>query len=107
LKAFAGERMFLLITTKSKKPDQTSPVYMELLQPLQEQIMAVSEIRDANRGSPFFNQLSAVSESIGMLAWVTMDFKPNKHVEESLGSAQYWGNRVLKEYKEKYDTERL
>lgn len=64
-------------------------------------ITAVSDIRDSNRGGPLFNHLSAVSESIGVLAWVTVDPKPHKHVEESLGSAQYWGNRVLKEYKEK------
>jgi len=101
LRAFAGQRKFILITTKAKKPDMSSPVFMELLKPLQESITAVSDIRDANRGSPVFNQLSAVSESIGVLAWVTVDPKPYKHVEESLGSAQYWGNRVLKEYKDK------
>ncbi|PSS25847.1 hypothetical protein M430DRAFT_16556 [Amorphotheca resinae ATCC 22711] len=101
LRAFAAQRKFILITTKAKKPDMSSPVFMELLKPLQESISAVSDIRDANRGSPFFNHLSTVSESIGVLAWVTVDTKPHKHVEESLGSAQYWGNRVLKEYKEK------
>jgi adenylyl cyclase-associated protein len=74
---------------------------MELLKPLQESISAISDIRDANRGSPVFDQLSAVSESIGVLAWVTVEPKPHKHVDESLGSAQYWGNRVLKEYKDK------
>lgn len=100
-RAFAGQRKFILITTKAKKPDMTSPIFMELLKPLQESISAVSDIRDANRGSAVFNQLSAVSESIGVLAWVTVDPKPHKHVEESLGSAQYWGNRVLKEYKDK------
>jgi adenylyl cyclase-associated protein len=78
-----------------------SPLLMQLLTPLQESITAVSDIRDANRGSEYFNQLSAVSESISVLAWVTMDSKPHKHVEECLGSAQYWGNRVLKEHKEK------
>ncbi|KAK0102814.1 hypothetical protein ONS96_005449 [Cadophora gregata f. sp. sojae] len=100
LRAFAGQRKFILITTKAKKPDMSSPVFMQLLKPLQDSITSVSELRDANRGSPVFNQLSAVSESIGVLAWVTMDSKPHKHVEESLGSAQYWGNRVLKEFKE-------
>jgi adenylyl cyclase-associated protein len=99
--AFAKQRKFILITTKAKKPDMSSPVFMQLLKPLQEMITAVSDIRDANRSSPLFNQLSAVSESIGVLAWVTVDPKPHKHVEESLASAQYWGNRVLKEYKEK------
>ena len=74
---------------------------MSLIKPLQDAISEISEVRDASRGTPAFNQLSAVSESIGVVAWVTVDPKPHKHVEESLGSAQYWGNRVLKEYKEK------
>ncbi|KAG0649335.1 Adenylyl cyclase-associated [Hyphodiscus hymeniophilus] len=101
LRAFVGQRNFILITTKAKKPDMTSPVFVQLLKPLQESISAVSDIRDANRGSAVFDQLSAVSESIGVLAWVTVDPKPHKHVDESLGSAQYWGNRVLKDYKDK------
>jgi len=78
-----------------------SPVLMQLLKPLQESITVISDIRDANRGSTAFNQLSTVSESIGVLAWVTVDPKPHKHVEQSFGSAQYWGNRVLNEYKDK------
>ena len=79
----------------------SSPIFMQLLKPLEEPISAITDIRDANRGTLVFNQLSAVSESIGVLAWVTVDPKPHKHVDESLGSAQYWGNRVLKEYKDK------
>jgi adenylyl cyclase-associated protein len=78
-----------------------SPSYMELLKPLQDEMQSVTDIRDRNRGSPLFNQLSTVSESISVLAWVTVDMKPFKHVEESLGSAQYWGNRVVKDNKEK------
>ncbi|KAL3418319.1 Adenylyl cyclase-associated protein [Phlyctema vagabunda] len=101
LKAFIAQRRFILVTTKAKKPDMNSPAFLSLLKPLQEAISTVNEIRDANRGKPEFNQLSAVSESISVLAWVTVDPKPHKHVEESLGSAQYWGNRVLKEYREK------
>jgi adenylyl cyclase-associated protein len=45
--------------------------------------------------------LSAVSAGITVLAWITIDTRPYKHVEESLGSAQFFGNRVLKEHKEK------
>lgn len=74
---------------------------MQLLKPLQEQLQAVDELRDANRASPYFNHLSAISESIPALAWVTLPAKPHKHVEEMYGTAQYWGNRVLKEYREK------
>ncbi|PQE29175.1 adenylyl cyclase-associated protein [Rutstroemia sp. NJR-2017a BBW] len=101
LKAFEGQRRFILITTKAKKPDMSSGSFLQLIKPLQESISAVNDIRDANRGSPFFNHLSAVSESIGVLAWVTVDTKPYKHIDDSLGSAQYYGNRVLKEYKDK------
>ncbi|KUJ17089.1 uncharacterized protein LY89DRAFT_669512 [Mollisia scopiformis] len=101
LRAFAEQRKFILITTKAKKPDMNGPAFMQLLKPFNQLISTVTELREGNRGSPVFNQLSAVSESISVLAWVTADSKPHKVVEESLGSAQYWGNRVLKEYKEK------
>jgi adenylyl cyclase-associated protein len=94
-----GQRRFLLIASKAKKPaDMSSKEFMELLKPMQDGIVSANDIRDANRGSPTFNQLSTVSESISFLAWVTLDTKPHKHVEECEG---YWGNRVLKEFKER------
>lgn len=100
LEAFYRQRKFILITTKAKKPDMNSPILMQLLKPLQESITVVSEIRDSNRGSPFLNQLSAVSDSIGVLAWVTVESKPPLMIEEFFESAKYWGNRVLKEFKD-------
>ncbi|KFY71704.1 hypothetical protein V499_08106 [Pseudogymnoascus sp. VKM F-103] len=100
-KVFQNERTLLLISTMSKKPDSSGSEYMELLKPLQQEIRTVIDVKDANRGSELSNQLSAVAESIGVIAWVTMDTKPYKHVDDSLGSAQYFGNRVLKEFKEK------
>ncbi|KAI1761106.1 adenylate cyclase associated N terminal-domain-containing protein [Hypoxylon sp. FL1150] len=104
LQGFEQQRRFLLISTKAKKPDITGSdmvVYQELLKPINEALMAVGSIKESNRGSPVFSQLSAVAEGIMVLAWVTVDSKPYKHVEESLGSAQFFGNRVLKEYKDK------
>ncbi|CAK7198258.1 suppressor of rasval19 [Sporothrix eucalyptigena] len=101
---FRAQRTFLLITTKAKKPDLTGSemsVYQDLLKPINEALMAVSAIKDSNRGSPDFNQLSAVSEGIMVLAWVTVASRPFKQVEESLGAAQFFGNRVLKEFKDK------
>ncbi|CAK7222370.1 suppressor of rasval19 [Sporothrix curviconia] len=101
---FRAQRTFLLITTKAKKPDLTGAemaVYQDLLKPINEALMAASAVKDANRGSPDFNQLSAVSEGIMVLAWVTVANRPSKQVEESLGAAQFFGNRVLKEFKDK------
>jgi len=101
---FQEQRKFLLITTKSKKPDMNGSemsAYQDLLRPINDALLAVSDIRDESRGSPVFNQLSAVAEGFMVSAWVTVDSRPYKHVEEYLGSAQFFGNRVLKEFKEK------
>lgn len=46
--------------------------FSELLKPISEQIQAVQNFREKNRGSKLFNHLSAVSESIPALGWVAM-----------------------------------
>lgn len=104
LQGFKEERRFLLITTKAKKPDISGSemtVYQGMLNPINEAIMGVTNIKEANRGSPVFSQLSAVADGIMVLAWITVDNRPFKHVEEFLGSAQFFGNRVLKDAKDK------
>ncbi|KAI1066579.1 suppressor of rasval19 [Fusarium irregulare] len=101
---FQEQRKFLLISTKAKKPDLAGPglpVYESLIKPINDALMAVTEIKDNNRPSPMITQLSTVSEGIMVLAWVTVDTRPYKHVDECLGAAQFFGNRVLKEAKDK------
>lgn len=104
-KGFHEERKFLLITTKAKKPNLSTSddmeAYQALLKPINASLMAAVEIKESNRGSPFTNQLSAVADGIMMLAWVTDEAKPHKHVDNTLGSAQYYGNRVIKDFKDK------
>lgn len=79
------------------------PGLQGLLQPINTAVMAAMEIKDANRGDPLSNHLSAVADGIMVLGWITIENRPFKHVDESLGSAQFFGNKVLKEYKEKYE----
>jgi adenylyl cyclase-associated protein len=102
VRAFAAERDFLVMSTKTKKPEMTTPEYMEMLKDLQATIGAVNDIRVANRGSPLENHLMTVSEGIVMLGWVTVTPKPAGFVTEALNAAQFYGNRVSKEYKDKY-----
>ena len=73
-----------------------------LLQPINDAVMSVMEIKDSNRGNELSNHLSAVADGIMVLGWVAVENRPSKHVDEFLGSAQFFGNKVLKEYKEKY-----
>ncbi|PHH69561.1 hypothetical protein CDD82_7669 [Ophiocordyceps australis] len=96
---FQAQRNFLLITTKAVKPEPST--YQELLKPTNDALLAVESIKEANRDSSMHSNLSAVADGIIMLAWVTVENRPYKHVEESLGSAQFFGNRVLKEHKDK------
>ena len=102
--AFKEQRKFLLITTKARKPDLKGAdmsVFQDLVKPIGTLMSAVGNIKDANRGSPFYNNLCTVSESMMALAWVTIDTKPFKHVEESFASAQFWGNKILTANKNK------
>jgi adenylyl cyclase-associated protein len=101
LMGFLELRKFLLISSKAKNPGSDMAVLSELLSPINEVVMAVGTIKDSGRSSPYYNHLSAVAEGVMVLAWVTVEPRPHKHVDESLGSAQYWGNRVLKDYKDK------
>jgi adenylyl cyclase-associated protein len=54
----------------------------------------------SNRPSPLFTHLSAVAEGIVALGWI-VEKRPVDFVGDILGGAQYYGNKVLKEYKEK------
>ncbi|TQV96574.1 hypothetical protein V2A60_003038 [Cordyceps javanica] len=104
LAGFKAQRKFLLITTKSVKPDLQGAdmaLYQDLLKPINDSLMAVTELKEGNRSDPMYTQLSAVADGIMVLAWVTVSHKPFTHVEEFLGSAQFFGNRVIKEYKDK------
>jgi hypothetical protein len=60
----------------------------------------VDELREANRPSPLFAHLSAISEGIVALGWI-VESRPADFVTDTLGGAQFYGNRVLKEYKDK------
>lgn len=99
VEALKEQRKFLLITSKAKKPDV--PVLQDLLKPVGDLMMAISNIKDSNRGSSHYDNLSTVAEGVMALGWITVDTKPFKHVEEFLNSAQFWGNKVLTANKNK------
>lgn len=99
--AFKAHRQYLLVTTKAKKPDMNSSAFAELISSLQHEMGTVNDIRESNRASPYKDQLAMVSEGMGALQWIVMDGKPADYVAEVVGGIQMFGNRVLKEYKEK------
>ena len=98
LGAFEAERVYLYVTTKAKHPDPLPP---ELMTDLHKSSDMINNIRESNRASPYFNHLSAIAEGIVALGWF-FEPKPADFVNEMIGGIQYYGNKVLKEYKEKY-----
>ncbi|KAM9340319.1 adenylyl cyclase-associated protein 1 isoform 1-T2 [Symphorus nematophorus] len=99
---FSSQRQLLMTASSSQKPSEAG--LNPLLQPVSKAIEQVQVFREANRSSPFFNHLSAVSESCAALGWVAMAPKPGPYVKEMQDAAMFYTNRVLKEYKEKDKT---
>ncbi|KAH9967952.1 cyclase-associated protein [Russula dissimulans] len=86
-----------------KKPDQAA--FAELLSDLQSDIEAISTIKDSNRKElDWFNHLSFVAEGSPVVAWITVENKPGPYVTEIKDATQFYGNRIIKEFKEKDKT---
>ncbi|XP_037934178.1 adenylyl cyclase-associated protein 1-like [Teleopsis dalmanni] len=97
--AFDAQLQYVTIASQCAKPSQDKQ--MDLLKPTSVQISAIQDYREKNRPSPYFNHLSAISESIPALGWVCVAPTPGPHVKEMNDAAQFFTNRVLKEWKEK------
>lgn len=81
------------------EPDQSS--FMALIKPLSDQIGVIQEYREKSRASPWFNHLSAISESIGAFGWITVKPTPAPYVKEMIDASQFYTNKVLVAFKDK------
>lgn len=98
--AFKEQSKFLDIASKSKKPDFSDPSFLEILNPINQQILQINTIKDSNRSSEFYNHLNTVSEGAPVLGWIVSQ-TPGSLIPEFKDSAQFWSNRVMKDYREK------
>ncbi|XP_017882135.1 adenylyl cyclase-associated protein 1 isoform X1 [Ceratina calcarata] len=99
-KAFQIQFEFIR-TAASRAAPASQSEQISLLAPTSTQIQQIQEFREKNRASPFFNHLSAISESIPALGWVAVSPTPAPYVKEMNDAGQFYTNRVLKEWKEK------
>jgi len=96
---FQAQRQFLATAALSRRPSDAN--MQVLLKPTAQLISQIQQVREENRSSDQFHHLSAVSESIPALAWVTVSPTPGPHVKEMRDAGMFYTNRVLKEWKEK------
>ena len=97
--AFEAQREFLKTAAASKKPNGAETE--KLLRPTGELIVSIQEERETKRRSAMFNHLSALSESIPALGWVSVAPAPAPFVKEMKDAGMFYTNRVLKDWKEK------
>lgn len=101
-KAFDVQFSFVRVASESSSPSNND--LQSLLKPTSDQIAAIQSFREKHRTSPFFNHLSAISESISALGWVCVAPTPGPYVKEMNDAGQFYTNRVLKDWKEKDTT---
>lgn len=98
--AFEEQVKFLELVAQTKKPDTLDPQFLQILAPMNAKIEDISTLKNANRRSEFFNHLNTISEGAPVLGWIVTE-TPVSFIPEFKDSAQFWSNRVMKEYKEK------
>ncbi|XP_057333006.1 uncharacterized protein LOC130672433 isoform X2 [Microplitis mediator] len=98
--AFRIQKEFIK-TAASRPAPSSQPEQVSLLGPTSSQIQLIQQFRENNRGSQYFNHLSAISESIPALGWVAVTPTPAPYVKEMNDAGQFYTNRVLKDWKEK------
>lgn len=92
-------REFLNIAATHSKPDDAS--FAKLFAPTAKGIADVVKIRDDARGNALWNHLSALSEAVPALNWVSVKPTPGPFVNEFKGNSEFYTNKLLREFKGK------
>ncbi len=101
VEAFEVQGKIIEIASQHQKPSYICAEFQALIAPLNELLREINEIKDKNRSSPLFNHLSTVADGMAVMAWIAIERTPVTFVDEIRESAQFYANRVIKEYKEK------
>ena len=82
-----------------QKPDAKAIEQLRI--PLQKDIEAVQRCKEANRKErDWLNHLTVLAEGAPCIGWV-VQVKPGPYVGEIKDSVAYYGNRIMKEFKDK------
>jgi adenylyl cyclase-associated protein len=102
-KALAEHRKLLVVASKSKKPSDAD--FQKLVAGMVGAAGAIGQLKDQSRTSKVFNHLSAVADGIGALNWVAITPTPAPFIGDMIGGAEFYTNRILKDFKGKDETQ--
>ncbi len=57
--------------------------------------------KENQRRSPLENHVTMIAELAQAVSWAALDEKPAPFVTEMINAAQFYGNRILKDYRGK------
>lgn len=97
--AVAAQRKMIALATKAKKPADAE--MQNVIKPTSDLMQEIVALRDKQRTSKFFTNLSTVSEGVGALGWVVVSPTPGPHVKDMRGGSEFYSNRLLKDFKDK------
>ncbi|TFK27388.1 hypothetical protein FA15DRAFT_666467 [Coprinopsis marcescibilis] len=98
-KQYDALRSFLLVAATCQKPKD--PSLQKLLQELEDTIKTIPKAKESHRRDrDWFQHLTFVSEGAPAIGWVVSN-TPVPYVSDMKESAEFYGNRVIKEYKDK------
>lgn len=87
------------LAVKAKQPDYSSPEFINIIKPINENIMSITELKDKNRQSLVFSYLNSIAEGGLVLSWFAIS-TPLSFISDVKDAAQFWTNKVMKEFKE-------
>jgi adenylyl cyclase-associated protein len=106
LDAWEGVRLIIVLASRSKMPAESlGEAFGPYLTKTRE---AVKKMRDLRLKRDMDRHQKTLIEMVGALSWIL--FKPPQqlpapYVKEALGSAEFWSNRIRKDFKGKDETQ--
>jgi hypothetical protein len=105
-KAWEGIRLIIVLASRSKAPEENlTEALAPHMKPVQDAIVG---IRNLKLDRYWDRHQKAVIEMLAGLSWVYLrapQALPVGMVKETLGSAEFWSNRIRKDFKGKNDTQ--
>lgn len=93
---FEAECVFLRAAYLSNNPLMDFEAFSNATKPINAKVMAISELKDANRQSKYFPYLNAILEASSLFSWIATD-NPASVIDDFKEAAQFWTNRILNE----------
>eukprot|EP00523_Entomoneis_sp_CCMP467_P019916 CAMPEP_0168863096 /NCGR_PEP_ID=MMETSP0727-20121128/18776_1 /TAXON_ID=265536 /ORGANISM="Amphiprora sp., Strain CCMP467" /LENGTH=511 /DNA_ID=CAMNT_0008918159 /DNA_START=6 /DNA_END=1541 /DNA_ORIENTATION=- len=104
--AWEGNRSIIVLASRSKAPDGNIP---EALAPyLKKTQEAVKAMHGLRLDRDWDRHMKAVAEMLACLSWILFKAPqqvPSAMVKEAIGSAEFWSNRIRKDFKGKDETQ--